>query len=193
MPNHLHLLLRPGSVEALPGFMRRLMPTRQPPLAGVHGRRGQGTLQQGRCRSARMRRGGAQLLTVLRHNRAQPQVRARLVASAIDWPRSNRRERLSGRAGKLAALPVPLPAGWLAHVDAPQTAAEVVAVRRAVSGGSGRPAEPRAGRGSGYRPLIAPGTKDRAEDALGSAGAGGDAACSVEYDQWVRRGWAFRR
>ena len=80
--------------------------------------------------------GDAQLLTVLRYIERNP-VRAGLVASAIDWPWSSLRQRLRGRPGRLAALPVTLPAGWLAHVDAPQTASEVAAVRRAVSGGRG--------------------------------------------------------
>jgi putative transposase len=76
---------------------------------------------------------------VLRYIERNP-VRAGLVASAIDWPWSSLRLRLSGRAGKLAALPVTLPAGWLGHVNAPQTAGEVAAVRRGVNGGRlGRP------------------------------------------------------
>jgi hypothetical protein len=74
---------------------------------------GQGTLYQGRYRSARID-GDAQLLTVRRDVERNP-VRAGLVARAIDWPWSSLRQRLSGRAGRLAALPVPLPAGWLAQ------------------------------------------------------------------------------
>ena len=158
MPNHWHLLLRPGSAEALPPFMRRLTLAHSRRWQACHDRPGQGTLYQGRYRSARVE-SDVQLLTVLRYIERNP-VRAGLVARAIDWPWSSLRQRLSGRAGRLAALLVPLPAGWLAHVDAPQTAAEVVAVRRAVSGGSaGRPR--RAGRGSGYRTLIELGTVDR--------------------------------
>ena len=126
MPNHWHLLLRPESAEALPPFMRRLTLTHSRRWQACHARPGQGTLYQGRYRSARVA-GDAQLLTVLRYIERNP-VRAGLVASAIDWPWSSLRQRLSGRAGRLAALPVTLPA------------------------------ETHGGRRSGYRPLIAPGT-----------------------------------
>lgn len=138
MPNHWHLLLRPQAAEALPAFIRWLTLAHSRRWQVLHGRPGQGTLYQGRYRSARIE-GDAHLLTVLRYIERNP-VRAGLVASAADWPWSSLGVRLSGRAGRLAASPVPLSADWLAHVDAPQTAGEEAAVRRALSGNkAGRP------------------------------------------------------
>jgi putative transposase len=133
MPNHWHLLVRPQSAAALPPFVHWLTLAHSRRWQARHARTGQGTLYQGRYRSAQIV-GDAHLLTVLRYIERNP-VRAGLVASAIDWPWSSLRPRLSGRSGKLAALPVKLQAPWLDHVDAPQTAGEVAAVRRAVSGG----------------------------------------------------------
>lgn len=138
MPNHWHLLLRPQVAEALPAFVRWLTLAHSRRWQVLHGRPGQGTLYQGRYRSVRIE-GDAHLLTVLRYIERNP-VRAGLVASAADWPWSSLGARLSGRTGRLAASPVPLPADWLTHVDAPQTAGEEASVRRALSGGkAGRP------------------------------------------------------
>jgi REP element-mobilizing transposase RayT len=52
MPNHWHLLVRPRSAEALPTFMRRLTLTHSRRWQAFHDRPGQGTLYQGRYRSA---------------------------------------------------------------------------------------------------------------------------------------------
>ncbi len=138
MPNRWHLLLRPQVGAALPALIRWLTLAHSRRWQARHGRPGQGTLYQGRYRSARIE-GDDHLLTVLRYIERNP-VRAGLVASAADWPWSSLGPRLRGRPARLAASPVPLPAHWLAHVDAPQTAGEEAAVRRAVSGGkAGRP------------------------------------------------------
>jgi putative transposase len=132
MPNHWHLLLRPQTAEALPRFVRWLTLAHSQRWQAVHDRRGQGTLYQGRYRSAAVENDD-HLLTVLRYIERNP-VRAGLIASAAAWPWSSARERLDGSGGWLAPLPVPLPAGWLACLDAPQTPAEVEAVRRSIRG-----------------------------------------------------------
>ena len=69
------------------------------------------------------------LFTVVRDIERNP-VRAGLTASAVDWPWSSVRERLGGRGGLLAPLPVALPAGWLERLDTP----EVEACRKALAG-----------------------------------------------------------
>ena len=133
MPNHWHLLVRPGTAEALPPFMRWLTLTHSRRWQALHGREGQGTLYQGRYRSTAVKTDG-QLLTVVRYIERNP-VRAGLVASAADWPWSSVRERSMCTRDLLAPLPVPLLGDWLTHLDAPQTAAEVEAVRTALRGG----------------------------------------------------------
>ncbi len=132
MPNHWHLLLQPGTAEALPRFVRWLTLAHSRRWQAFHARPGQGTLYQGRYRSAVVGNDD-HLLTVLRYIERNP-VRAGLVASAAAWPWSSARERLGSPGKLLAPLPVPLPADWLGHLDAPQTLAEVEAVRRAIAG-----------------------------------------------------------
>jgi putative transposase len=138
MPNHWHLLVRPTLPDALPPFMRWLTLAHSRRWQVLHGRPGQGTLYQGRYRSAAIE-ADAQLLTVLRYIERNP-VRARLVANAADWPWSSLHERLDGEPGRLTPLPIPLPAGWLDWVNAPQTAMEAEALHRDFCGAKvGRP------------------------------------------------------
>jgi putative transposase len=127
MPNHWHLLLRPRDEAALPRFVRWLTLAHCCRWQAFHGRTGQGTIYRGRYRSSPVEADGY-LLAVLRYIEHNP-VRAGLVPSAADWAWSSARERAAGRGGLLAALPVELPGGWVAHLDAPQTPAEVAAVR----------------------------------------------------------------
>lgn len=132
MPNHWHLLLRPRTVEALPGFVRWLTLAHSRRWQAFHARPGQGTLYQGRYRSVPIE-GDDQLLTVLRYIERNP-VRAGLADSAADWRWSSVHERLGGLGGLLAPSPVPLPMGWLDLLDTSQSPDEVEAMRQALEG-----------------------------------------------------------
>lgn len=103
MPNHWHLLLRPGTAEALPRFVRWLTLARSRRWQALHARPGQGTLYQGRYRSAPIE-ADDHLLTVVRYIERKP-LRAGLVESAAAWPWSGVRKRLGGRGSLLAPLP----------------------------------------------------------------------------------------
>lgn len=127
MPNHWHLLVQPRDEAALPAFMRWLTLAHCRRWQALHGKDGHGTLYQGRYRS-RPVDGDVQLLTVLRYIERNP-LRAGLVERATDWPWSSLRERSVGRSRLLAALPVDLPADWIAVLDTPETPAELAACR----------------------------------------------------------------
>ena len=72
------------------------------------------------------------LLAVCRYVERNP-LRANLVAAAQAWRWSSLGQRAQGgSAPTLAAGPVPLPADWVRHVNAPQTEAELEALRRSV-------------------------------------------------------------
>jgi putative transposase len=65
-------------------------------------------------------------------------LRAGLVARAEDWPWSSLWRRTYGPASARALLApssVPCPAGWLEHVNAAETEAELASLRRCVSRG----------------------------------------------------------
>lgn len=161
MPNHWHLLVRPTLPDGLPRFMRWLTLAHSRRWQALHSRPGQGALYQGRYRSAAIE-GDTHLLTVARYIERNP-VRAHLVDNAADWPWSSLQERLTGQPGRLALLPTPLPTGWLDWVNAPQTATEAEAVRRAVCGKVGRPARRAIDRGpEGHEFDLAPQTANSA-------------------------------
>ena len=125
MPNHWHLLVRSATSAALPAFMRWLTLAHSRRWQAMHGQNGIGTLYQGRYRSHAVM-DDAHLLTVVRYIERNP-VRAGLVAQACDWPWSSVGERLGGRGGLLAPLPVPVPEDWLAWLDRAETPAEIAA------------------------------------------------------------------
>jgi putative transposase len=130
MPNHFHLVLWPyhdGDVSAFMGW-----------LLTAHVRRyhqhyhSSGHVWQGRFRAFAIQE-DEHLLTVLRYIERNP-VRANLVARAQDWPWS------SASAAQPPTLlldpgPVPRPAEWLAHVNEPQTEAEVERLRESIRRG----------------------------------------------------------
>ena len=137
MPNHWHLLVRPHDDVALPAFMRWLTLAHSRRWQALHQRPGLGTLYQGRYRSCPVDQDD-HLLRVLRYIERNP-VRAGLTASAVDWPWSSVHERLGGRGGLLAPLPLTLPTDWLERLDTPETPAEVEACRKSLAGtGAGR-------------------------------------------------------
>jgi putative transposase len=127
MPNHFHLALWPQADGDLSAYMMW--------LCTAHVRRyhqhyhSSGHVYQGRFRSFPIQEDD-HLLTVLRYIERNP-VRAGLIERAQDWPWSSAAPARGG-APLLDPGPVPRPAGWLEYVDAPQTEAEVEALRECI-------------------------------------------------------------
>jgi putative transposase len=115
MPNHFHLAVWPEGDQDLSDWMHWLM------TAQVRGYRqhygGNGHIWQARSKACPIQE-DAHLLTVLRSIECNP-LRAALVAQAQDWPWSSLQARL--KAALIPLLhpgPVPLPPGWVDHVNA---------------------------------------------------------------------------
>jgi len=124
LPNHFHLTLWPLADGDLSDYMGWLLT--------AHVRRyhqhyhGSGHVYQGRFRSLPIQE-DEHLLSVLRYSERHP-VRAGLAERAQDWPWSSAALARSGTP-VLDVGPVSRPAGWLEHVNAPQTEAELEALR----------------------------------------------------------------
>jgi putative transposase len=127
MPNHFHLVLWPRHDGDLSDYMRWLLT--------AHVRRyhqhyhSSGHVYQGRFRSFPVQEDD-HLLTVLRYVERNP-VRAGLAARAQDWPWSSAAPTRPGSPTRDDG-PLPRPPGWLDHVNAAQTEAEVAALRECV-------------------------------------------------------------
>lgn len=125
MPNHFHLALWPRRDRDLSAYMMWLMT--------AHVRRyhqhyhTSGHVWQGRFRSFPIQE-DEHLLIVERYIERNP-VRAGLVRRAQDWPWSSAAAAVREHRPALDAGPVPRPAHWLAHVNEPQTEAEVDSLR----------------------------------------------------------------
>jgi len=130
MPNHFHLALWPRKNGDLSDYMMWLMT--------AHVRRyhqhyhSSGHVWQGRFRAFPIQEDD-HLLTVLRYIERNP-VRAELVGRAQDWPWSSAAPAGPGSPA-LDPGPVVRPAGWLRHVNEPQTEAEVERLRESLRRG----------------------------------------------------------
>jgi putative transposase len=138
MPNHWHLVLWPTKDGELTAFVRWLSHTHSMRWHAHYHTGGTGHIYQGRFKSFPIE-ADEHLLTVLRYVERNA-LRAGLVARAEGWRWGSlwRRTRAVGASTELLHDgPVALPADWLERVNAPQTEAELEAVRRSV--GRGRP------------------------------------------------------
>jgi putative transposase len=134
MPNHVHLVVWTRKPGDLGRFVHRLLSIH---VRRHHARLGtSGRIWQGRFKSFPIK-DDAHLLTVLRYVERNP-VRARLTDRAEDWRWSSARWWLPNATRPSWADPGPVarPEPWLAHVNTPQTAAELQAVRRSVQRGT---------------------------------------------------------
>jgi len=128
MPNHFHLALWPQADGDLSDYMMWLLT--------AHVRRyhqhyhSSGHVYQGRCRSFPIQEDD-HLLTVLRYIERNP-VRAGLAERAQDWRWSSAALNRGNEPPPLNPGPVPRPAAWLEHVHAPQTEAELDALRECI-------------------------------------------------------------
>jgi putative transposase len=133
MPNHWHFVLRPTSDGQLTAFLRAVAHTHTMRWHAHYGTSGTGHLYQGRFKAFPLE-DDEHFSTVVRYVERNP-LRANLVAQAQVWRWSSLWRRESGDAASrklLGSWPLSRPRGWLAHVNAPQTEAEVEAVRRAI-------------------------------------------------------------
>lgn len=134
MPNHFHFVLWPREDGDLSDYMQWLMTTHVRRYHGVHATTGH--LWQGRYKAFAMQDDG-HLLTVLRYVERNP-LRAGLVPRAEAWRWSSLAQRRGGGPTPVIPLddgPLPLPAHWTDHVNAPQTAAELEQLRGCIRRG----------------------------------------------------------
>jgi len=137
MPNHWHMVLWPKEDGQLSQFMRLLTVTHTQRWHAHHHSAGTGPLYQGRFKSFPIQR-DAHCLAVCRYVERNA-LRAKMVESAGDWPWSS----LAKRALKapppwllpLDAWPAEPRRDWIAHVNRPQSAAELEAIRISVKRG----------------------------------------------------------
>jgi putative transposase len=137
MPNHWHFVLWPEGDRDLSNFCRWLTHTHSMRWHAHYHTSGTGHIYQGRYKSFAVA-SDEHFYTVCRYVERNP-LRANLVPRAEDWRWSSLWRRLHGDEGPgrfLAAWPLPLPEDWVKQVNAPQTEAELEALRRALRRGS---------------------------------------------------------
>ena len=137
MPNHWHFVLWPRRDGELTAFLRWLTHTHTQRWHAHHRTAGSGHLYQGRFKAFPVE-DDAHYLTVLRYVERNA-LRAGLCARAEQWRWSSLAHRLApllpGRKELLAEGPLPLPRGWVARVNRPQSAKELEALRQSVNRG----------------------------------------------------------
>jgi putative transposase len=137
MPNHWHLVLWPKQDGELSAFMQRLTTTHVRQWHLYRESVGLGHLYQGTYKSFPVQ-GDEHFYSVCRYVEGNP-LRANLVKRAENWPWSSlgyrRRRDVAEVSPPLAAWPVLRPRHWTARVNAPQTPAELEALRASVQRG----------------------------------------------------------
>ena len=127
MPTHWHLVLWPEHDTELSGYMARVSNTHVRHCQSQHPEHN-GHFYGSRFRSFPVEE-DAHLLTVLRYVNGNP-LRARLTASAEQWPWSSLNPRLpDGTEIPLTDSPIHQPRNWLELVNQPLTDQELAALR----------------------------------------------------------------
>ena len=137
MPNHWHLLVWPRRDGELSRFAGWLTLTHTQRWHAHRQSVGSGHLYQGRFKSFPVQ-DDEHFYTVARYVERNA-VRANLVRRAEQWRWGSLHRWFRGTADDkalLAAWPAPRRTGWLDYVNAPQTEAEVAAIRRSVRRGN---------------------------------------------------------
>jgi putative transposase len=136
MPNHWHLVVWPREDGELSRFVGWLTLTHTQRWHAHRHSAGTGHLYQGRFKSFPIQE-DEHLYTVARYVERNA-LRAGLVARAEHWRWGSlfrwQRSQAADRQ-LLAPWPLPRQAGWIEHVNQPQTEAEVLALRRSVQRG----------------------------------------------------------
>lgn len=143
MPTHWHVVLWPAADGEVTAFLRWLTLTHAVRWHAHYHSTGAGHVYQNRFKAFPVA-ADEHLLAVLRYVERNP-VRAGLVGRAEDWPWSSLACRSAGGdvAGRrLHPWPVEGGEDWCGYVNAPQTEAELEALRRSVA--RGRPYGPEA-------------------------------------------------
>jgi len=122
MPNHFHLVLWPRGDGDLSRWMQWLLTAHVRRHHRHYG--GGGHVWQGRFKAFPIQE-DEHLLTVVRYVERNA-LRAGMAERAEDWPWSSLR---GGSTPALGHGPTPRGSGWLEHVNAPMTEAEVAAIR----------------------------------------------------------------
>jgi putative transposase len=137
MPNHWHLVLWPREDDMLSQFIGWLTLTHTQRWHAHRHSAGSGHLYQGRFKSFPIAQ-DEHFYTVARYVERNA-LKARLVRRAEDWRWGSLYRWLRGTADEralLAAWPLPRSRGWVEHVNAPATLAEVAAMRRSTERGA---------------------------------------------------------
>ena len=137
MPNHWHLLVWPRKNGELSRFVGWLTLTHTQRWHAHRRSVGYGHVYQGRFKSFPVQEDD-HLYTVARYVERNA-LRGNLVRRAEEWPWSSLYRWLHGGQDDkplLASWPIPRKAGWVEHVNAPQSEAELAAIRRSVERGS---------------------------------------------------------
>ncbi|MEO8680506.1 MAG: transposase [Vicinamibacterales bacterium] len=131
MPNHWHLIVWPDEDYQLSKFMHWLTLTHAMRWNVAHDLRGSGAVYQSRFKSIPVQT-NEYFLAVTRYVERNA-LRANLISQAEDWPWCSLWARCNSRYTiPLHEWPILRPSDWIAHVNAPQTKAELAAIRKAV-------------------------------------------------------------
>src|SRR5712692_2642047 len=134
MPNPWHLVLWPSADGDLSRFLHWLTMTHTQRWHAHHHTVGTGPLYQGRFQSFPIQ-DDDHLLVVCRYVERNP-LRANLVPQAETWRWGSLGHRVHGTADRLLdAWPLAIPDAWVGHVNPPETALELAALRRCVARG----------------------------------------------------------
>jgi putative transposase len=135
MSNHWHLELLPSADGELSELMRWLTVTHTQRYHACHHTAGTGHIYQGRFKSFPVEETAEAFFPVTRYVERNA-LRANLVERAEDWRWCSLWRRENGRTDlPLADWPIKCPADWVQLVNAPQTAAELTALRRSLTRG----------------------------------------------------------
>jgi len=135
MPNHWHFVLWPERDGELSGFMQRMANMHTQRWQRAKQRVGYGHLYQGRFKSFPVET-DEHFYIVVRYVERNA-LRVGLVPCAEAWPWGSLQRRLLGkRSPLLADWPLPQPSDWREQVNAPQTEAELAAIRQCLHRGS---------------------------------------------------------
>jgi putative transposase len=137
MPNHWHQVLWPKNDGDLSRYVGWLTLTHTQRWHAHRHSAGSGHVYQGRFKSFPVQ-DDEHFLTVCRYVERNA-LRANLVDSAESWPWGSLWRYVRGtpkQRALLSAWPVRRSAGWIEHVNAPQTERELAAIRRSIRRGS---------------------------------------------------------
>jgi putative transposase len=137
MPNHWHMVVWPREDGELSRFVGWLTLTHTQRWHAHRQSAGTGHLYQGRFKSFPIEQDD-HFYTVARYVERNA-MRANLVRHAEDWRWGSLHRWLRGSVEDrtlLAPWPLPRNRGWVEHVNAPQTAAEVAALRSSIERGT---------------------------------------------------------